>query len=223
MKYQKCAIVSTTVALMFLVNSSASAAEFSASVIGGYKGGAGFRVSAMASEFAQGLPLGVEVGLGYTAFDPGNPEDARSIFINDNNNGTPEKSGWMWDLRLDFLHRLKLLGLREAFAFAGVRYSMFTGNFKYVGGNEDFNVSSNQWGVGVGVKASFPISAKVGITFLGGFDYFFNAALSGHDTSYSPGGETVNGKHNYTFKDADAAINQPKLQPCLMLGFTYFF
>jgi len=223
MKYQKCAIMSAVIAVMLFAHPITWAAEFSISVIGGYKGGAGFRLSTSASEFAQGLPLGMEIGLGYTAFDPGNAADARSIFINDNNNGTPEKSGRMWDVRLDFLYRLKTFGLREAFAYAGVRYSMFTGNFKYVGGNEDFNVTSNQWGVGVGAKASFPISGRVGITFLGGFDYFFDAVLSGHDTSYSPGGETVNGNHNYTFKDADAAISQPKLQPCLMLGFTYFF
>jgi hypothetical protein len=40
----------------------------------------------------------------------------------------------------------------------------------------------------------------------------------GHDTSYSPDGVTVNGKHDYTYNDADAAINQPKFLPSLMVG-----
>jgi hypothetical protein len=29
----------------------------------------------------------------------------------------------------------------------GPRYSTFNGNFKYVGGNEDFDIKSKQWGV----------------------------------------------------------------------------
>jgi hypothetical protein len=223
MMHQKVRYLVGVVVLTLLASCASQAAEFSASFLGGYKGGASFRMSLMASEFAQGLPLGLEAALGYTTFDPGNPEDARRIFINDNENGTPEKSGWMWDVRLDFLYRLKVFGLKEAFVFAGVRYSMFTGNFKYVGGNEDFNVTSNQWGGGLGAKAAFPISSRVGISFLVGFDYFFNAALSGHDTSYNPSGENVNPKHNYTFSDADAAVNQPKFQPDLMIGFTFYF
>jgi hypothetical protein len=39
--------------------------------------------------------------LAYTNMNPGNPADARKIFINDATNGDPEKSGWMWDVRFD--------------------------------------------------------------------------------------------------------------------------
>ena len=102
--------------------------------------------------------------MGHTRLDPGIAADARKIFINDATNGTPEKSGWMWDLRMDFLYRLRILGLQDAYAYAGVRYSMFTGNFKYIGGNEDFDVTSNQWGWGAGVKASFPMGKIVAFT-----------------------------------------------------------
>jgi len=56
-----------------------------------------------------------------------------------------------------------------------------------------------------------------------GVDYFSKNILNGHDTSYSPNGETVNGRNDYTFKEADKAINQPELVPKFMLGMTYHF
>jgi hypothetical protein len=203
-----------------LLGSSAFCADFSAGLLAGYQGGGSFRLSVAASDFARGFPLAAELGVSYAWRDPGDPLAARRIFINDNTNGTPEESGWVWNVRLDFLYRVKVLGLQSAFAYAGPRYSIFTGDFKYVGGNEDFEVTSNQWGLGAGAKASFPMSRIVSLTVSAGLDYFFAGTLYGHDTSYSPGGETVNGKHEYTFSDADAAINQPKWQPSLLLGIT---
>ncbi len=221
MKSQKCFLTVILIAAALATAAPASAGQFAASLFGGYKGGASFRLGVMALDFAQGLPIGVEGAISYTTMDPGSPENARRIFINDATNGTPEKSGWAWDYRLDFLYRLKILNMKEAFLFAGVRYSVFTADFHFVGGNEDFEVNSNQWGVGLGVRAAFPISQKVAIGFMVGGDYFFNSTLTGHDTSYNPNGETVNGKHSYTYADADAAVNQPKFQPIAMLGFIY--
>ena len=197
---------------------AAEARDFKASILGGYNGGGGFRGTVMVSKFAQGFPLALEAGLGYSWRDGGDPLAARHIFINDNTNGTPEESAWVWDVRLDFLYKVSLLGLRDAHLFAGPRFSMFTADFIYVGGNEDFEVTSNQWGIGLGAKATFPISQRLGFTMLAGFDYFFSATLEGHDTSYSPDGTSVNGRENFTYSDADAAINQPKFQPVLMLG-----
>jgi hypothetical protein len=198
----------------------AQGGDFRVGVLGGYNGGGGFRGTVMVSNFAQGFPLSLEAGLGYSWRDGGDPLAARHIFINDNTNGTPQESAWVWDLRMDFLYRVTLFGLRDAHLFAGPRFSMFTADFIYVGGNEDFEVTSNQWGIGLGAKAMFPINQKVSFTLLGGFDYFFSATLEGHDTSYSPDGSSVNGRENFTYADADEAINQPKFQPVLMIGLT---
>jgi len=217
-------IVRTGVVLLLLLllsGGSAHAAEFSATALAGYKGGLGFKASGTVGNFASGFPLGLELGVGHTRLDPGIAADARKIFINDATDGTPEKSGWMWDFRMDFLYRLRILGLQDAHAYAGVRYSMFTGNFKYIGGNEDFDVTSNQWGWGAGVKASFPMGKSIAFTVAAGFDHYPASKISGHDTSYSPDGETVNGRNNYTFEDANAAINQPVFQPLLMAGITF--
>jgi hypothetical protein len=54
-----------------------------------------------------------------------------------------------------------------------------------------------------------------------GGDYFFDAKLQGHDTAYLPDGENVNPRDDFTYKDADKAINQPKIEFRLMIGFSY--
>jgi len=196
-------------------------AEFSIGAVAGYNGGPAVKVSGRVSDFAQGFPLAVEAAMGYTSRDPGDPLEARRIFINDNTNGTPESKGWVWNARLDFLYKVRMLGLQDVSVFVGPRYSMFTGDFVYVGGNEDFEVTSNQWGIGLGAKASFPMGKKFSFTVEAGFDYFFSSTLYGHDTSYSPDGVTINGNHDYTYKDADTAINQPRFIPAVMLGISF--
>ncbi len=206
------------VALVTCFLGSADAAQFSAGVELGYNGGASFRVSGMVAEFARGFPLGLELGVGHTRYDPGDPAAARKIFINDATNGTPEKSGWAWDMRLDFLYKINLFQASKLYMFAGVRYSMFTANFKYIGGNEDFYVMSNQWGLGLGAKGLFAISTKIDLTVTAGFDNYFENTLKGHDTSYSPDGLEVNGRNDYTFEDAGRAVYQPEFIPLVMLG-----
>jgi hypothetical protein len=51
-----------------------------------------------------------------------------------------------------------LLNLEESYIVFGPRYSSFTANFKYVIGNEDFDVTSKQFGIGLGAETQFKIS-----------------------------------------------------------------
>ncbi len=90
-------------------------------------------MSAKVTDFAQGFPLTVEAALGYTSREPGDPLAARRIFINDNTNGTPESSGSAWNACLDFMYKVHALGLQDVSLFAGPRYSLFRGDFVYVG------------------------------------------------------------------------------------------
>jgi hypothetical protein len=200
---------------------SAWAADFNLSLLAGTKGGASVQVGGMVTDFAKGFPLGVEASIAYAWRDPGNAYDARRIFVNDNTNGTPEKSGYFWDLRFDFLRRVRALGMENLDLLAGARYSMFVGHFEYIGGNEDFDVTSNQFGLGLGARASFPMGSRIALTVLAGADYYFPAALEGHDTIYRPDDENVNSKHDYTYATADEAINQPTFVPVLMIGLTF--
>lgn len=194
---------------------------FSGGLQAGYNGGLGFQATATMSNFAQGFPASLRGSIGYTISDPGSPTDARKIFINDNTNGTPQESGYAWDLRLDFLVPSNFL-LNNSALYFGPRYSMFTGNFNFIGGNEFFSVTSNQFGLGGGLETTFRINHRTNFVISAGVDYFFDNNLAGHDTEYSPDGEDINPR-DYTYDDADEAINQPALEFRLMTGINYFF
>lgn len=117
---------------------------------------------------------------------------------------------------------MTLFGNESSYWFIGPRYSKFTGNFKYIGGNEDFDIVSNQYGVGAGFESHYNISNGLQLIFSAGMDYYFNAKLPGHDTSYYP--DNVNARENnetntdFRYKDADKAVDQPKFMPRFMLG-----
>jgi hypothetical protein len=187
----------------------------------GHNGGPGVKIHGLISDFAQGFPLSAKVTIGYTSVNPGNAADARRIFINDATNGTPEQSGRTWDFRGDFLYKMKWFSPARTYIYAGVRYVSFLGNFKFIGGNEDFDVTSNQWGIGTGLEMYFPISARMDLVSTAGIDYFIASELQGHDTTYSPDGENINIQHDYTYTDADRAINQPTVEFLIMIGLNY--
>jgi len=191
----------------------------------GYNGGFGVQLSATAFKPLQSLPVQLRFGIGYNKLDAGSSADARRIFINNATNGVPEEKAKAFDYRLDFLWSSNLLNLEEAYLIVGPRYSSYTANFKYVGGNEDFDVTSKQFGIGLGAESHFPISAKLNLVAAAGLDYFFNNTLQGHDTSYSPDNDNVNPRNDnqnndvqFTYSDANDAVNQPNFMPRVLLG-----
>lgn len=196
---------------------------FLVGIKGGYHDGAGIEGYGIFGNFARGFPLAVRVGLARTAVQPGRAWDARRVFINNNTNGDPVKKGRTFDAKLDFMSSIGLLSPARTFAYVGVRRSSFTANFNFVGGNEDFDIKSTLWGLGAGLESYFAMSSRVDFVVTGGLDRFFSGTLTGHDTSYSPDGENINPREEYTYSDADAAVAQPKWEPVLMLGFGYRF
>jgi hypothetical protein len=188
----------------------------------GFSGGIGVQLNSTFSNFAQGFPFSARIGISYIALDPGNSADVRKIFINDATDGVPEESGHRLDFRLDLLHQVDII-TSNSYAFFGPRYSMFTGGFVYVGGNEDFDVTTNQFGVGAGLETYFRMAPKLNLVLSTGVDYYFSSAISGHDTAYNPDGDNVNPRHDYNFNDADNAVNQPKFDVRIMAGFNYSF
>lgn len=201
--------------------SSAEAWEVSPSVslggFAGYQRGLSFQFWGTAEGFAAGFPVQVRLRLGRTGVDAGNAGDARRVFINDATNGTPKESGRTWDIGLDGLYPV---GLRTT-VFGGLRYARFKANFKFVGGNEDFDVTSSHWGLAAGAEASYPMGRRTALIFTGGLEYFFSSRLTGHDTSYSPDGDNVNPRQDFTYIDADQAVGQPTWRPMLLLGVRY--
>jgi len=202
----------------------AQAVNYSLETSVGYSGGPGIHFNAMLSDLAPSFPFKMRIGLGYTSIsNPGKALDARKIFINNATNGRPEEKGWLWDFRFDLQRRAPWLKLPNAYIYAGARYVSFTGNFNFVDGNEDFNITSSHWGVGIGVTTSFAINRTFEMFVDSGLDYFFPSTLYGHDTSYSPDNENVNPREDFTYKDADNAINQPKFGLNLLMGLRYYF
>ena len=195
----------------------------SAGIYTGYTGGFGLQGNITISNFAQDFPLSARFAVGYSTLDPGNPADARKIFINDATNGVPEKSGTDWNFRMDFMYQVPFLSMKRFFLFGGVRYSSFSADFRFVDGNEFFTISSSQWGLGLGGESYFMLVPGLDLVFSAGTDFYFNSALEGHDTSYSPDGQDINGRRDYTYSDADQAINQPKLMIRALIGFNYHF
>lgn len=196
-----------------------SRTTFAGGIQAGYNNGIGLQGNLTLKNLAEGFPFNIKLGIGFSYMDPGIPLKAREIFINDATNGVPEKSGRLIDIRADFLYGI---GARTYF-YAGPRFAMFTGNFDFVGGNEDFDVTSKQWGAGVGVENYFRISPMLDFVLSFGYDYFFPNTLYGHDTSYSPDGQNINDRKGFTFTDADDAVNQPKHNVKAMVGLSYNF
>jgi hypothetical protein len=196
---------------------------FSGGIQMGYNGGPGFQMNGMVADMAQDFPFRLKMGLGYISSNPGSAPDARRVFINNATNGTPQKRAYRWDLRMDLSYPVRLFSLKRAYLFGGPRYTRFTANFNFIGGNEDFDVTCNQWAWGLGLENYFKMSSRLDLVTSAGFDYFMGKMLKGHDTSYSSDGTTVNGREDYTFSDADDAVNQPKFEFLLMLGINYYF
>lgn len=206
-----------------LMLSQLHAADYQAGVKAGLNSGMGWQLHGQVENFSRGLPFAARLEIGRSALNPGDAGAARRIFINDATNGIPQKSGSLWNYRFDLVFPAKISQLPNAKWLAGPRYSNFRGNFKYVGGNEDFDVTSTQWGMGVGLETAFPLSRKLNLQVVSGFDYYFKTMLQGHDTAYSPAGEDVNPRDDYSFEDADKAINQPGIELRMVVGFSYRF
>jgi hypothetical protein len=183
----------------------------------GYGNGLAFQAFLQAQDFAQGFPLSARLRLGIAAVEPGSPPDARRVFINDATNGTPRERGRTLDLGLDGLYPWGA----HAHLYGGIRHTRFKANFRFVGGNEDFDVSSHHWGLALGMEAAYSMGARTSLLVSAAGEYFFPARLYGHDTSYSPDGDHVNPRKDYGYHEADRAVDQPRLRPLLLMGIRY--
>jgi len=194
----------------------------------GYNRGIGVQLNITALNPSQSLPIQIRFGVGMTKLNPGSAADARRIFINNATNGVPEEKARSFDYRLDFLVDSDLIKTDNFQLGFGPRFSSFKANFKYVGGNEDFDVTSKQFGLGLGGESQFLINSKLNLLVAVGLDYFFNNTLKGHDTFYSPDDDNVNPRQDntndnidFTFSDANEAIKQPNFMPRVLIGLVY--
>jgi len=216
-------------ALLLCNNAALFSQENSKLTVGlntGYNNGFGVQTNFTVYNLIQDTPIHLRVGIGYTNLNPGIAADARRIFINNATNGTPEKKGFSVDYRLDFLIPVDFI--QDSYLSIGPRFTNFKSNFNYIGGNENFDITSNLWGFGAGAGNFFKINDQLNLEISAGLDYYIASTLTGHDTSYSPDNENINPRDDnqndnieFTFDDADNAINQPKFMPRVMIGINY--
>ncbi len=217
-------LLSVLLCALFINIHSAQAVSYKFESTAGYSNGPGIRINTLFDQISKSFPFKIRIGFGYTyVYNPGKALAARKIFINNATNGRPEKHGFTWDFGFDLMRRVNWLNLSNAYIYGGPRYILFTGNFNFVNGNEDFDITSKHWGVGVGLLTSFPINKKLALLIDGGLDYFFPSTIYGHDTSYSPDNENVNPREDFKYNDADAAINQPKFRLKALMGLRFSF
>jgi len=210
--------------LLLLISFSSHGQSDSKNSIGiqtGFNRGFGIVGNFTIHNIAEGLPGNIRFGIGYNRLDPGNAADARRIFINNATNGVPQEKGKSFDYRIDYMAPTTLFNLKDSYIILGPRYSSFTANFNYIGGNENFDITSKQWGIGLGAENNFKMTSKLDLVFAVGLDYFFNSTLKGHDTQYSPNDDNINPREDYEFKDANKAIKQPQIMPRILVGVAY--
>lgn len=188
----------------------------------GYNGGKTVDGSLTAGNLFGAFPLRLRAGLRFSYGNGGEAQAARHAFINDATNGTPEDHGKTWGVKLDFLYPVGLLPGHNTQAYVGFRHANFTGTYRLVGANEEFNVTSSNWGFGGGLETQYPVSRSVSINLTAGLDYFIPSRLYGHDTAYTPSGSNqVNPRAGFSYSDADKAVAQPKLSPVMMAGLQF--
>ena len=209
------------IAACTLLSLPVAAADFTTGLQLGQNAGLGGQLQLGVEEFAQNLPASLRLTAGYARRDPGDPPAARSIFINDNTNGTPDESGSLWLMGLDVVVPVQKIGTQPLNLFFGPRYSRFTGEFEFIGGNEIFEITTREWGWGLGLESRFAMGERAALLVSGGVDYYLDAKISGHDTTYDPDGIDVNSRNDYTFDDAKDAINTTGWEPRLLLGVTW--
>lgn len=177
------------------------------------------------------LPAGIHLALGrYHQTDPGNAKEARNIFINDAEGGQVDKYGTTWLLEVDTSYRLTSFRSMDIHATTGPRWAFYKAHFAYVGDNEEFDVKSNPFGWGIGAAGFVQFSKHFVFNVNLGFDYFFKSKFEAHgEYYYTPNGVDENPRtsgdtgEDYTYSDADSAVNQPRTEVKAFLGVSYLF
>ena len=211
------------VLLLLVCLASAQGLELFQSYSSGYYGDVAGALGFGIRDLTQSFPIGMRLlaSVAYQ-FDSGDATTARKIFINDNEGGTVEKWGTNHLLALDLTYRVAGSKDLLLYGFAGPRVSFYSAHFGFIGNNEVFAVRSNAFGAGGGLQVMLRTGPRLMAMLSGGADYYFPARLYAHGTFYyTPDGVDQVPRNAYTYADADAAVNQPRLVPVVTLGFEY--
>lgn len=195
-------------------------------LMGGYYNGASLAGALGINDVFEKVPVGFEIGLGYSWTSAGDAILARKVWINQDTNGDndAQSSGGVLDFNMNFTYPLPtMVGPVKFLVYAGPRIAHYDVRFEYVGGNEDFDVVSWVYGLGGGLRASMPLGKKVDAIAQLGVDYYPRSGIYGHDATYYPDNSNINARtdgngYTYTYQDAVNATTVPHIRPRIMVG-----
>lgn len=75
---------------------------------------------------------------------------------------------------------------------------MFITNFNFVDGNENFDITCDQFGLCGETETQFLLVPNLYLALSGGAGYFFQIYLKGYDNVYSPDSDDVNLGQDFT-------------------------
>jgi len=198
-------------------------------LMGGYYKGPSFSGTFGLANIFEKVPFGAEVTLGYSWTSAGDGILARKVFINQNTGGNDDAQsfGGVWDVGLNGVYPLnQTYGPVKFFVFGGPRYAHYDVRWDYVGGNEDFDILANAWGLGGGLRGIMALGKGFSAVMQVGLDYYFPTSIYGHDATYYPNDSNINARNNgagytYTYADAVNATTVPHLRPRVMIGIQF--
>lgn len=183
---------------------------------GGFGGGLFLHIPGAFGDF--GVRLGGEF---YNLRDPLNDNNllisAYRALIDDD-----RESGRSVIVSADGVVRLTEDQLR-LYAFAGPRYHLWSATITGRNDNvvESRTFSANQFGLGGGIMAEFPLDANLALSGSAGVDYYFRGPVTGR---YSDGtAVTFNPGGSQAERDVYTAFNNPQTLFKLRAGVTYRF
>ena len=177
----------------------------------------------MESENSQ-LPFYIQGRIGTTyQFEPGNAEDARKIFINDNQGGNIQEYGQSWLFAIDLGWRIHQKDDMLFEINASGILNQYNAHFAFIGNNESFTVKTRALGIGLGGNMKIGLSdSRSSLILKGGVEFFPKTRIDAHGSYfYTPDDTDDKPRNDYSYSDADDAINQPFFRPYLMVGILY--
>jgi len=174
------------------------------------------------------VPLGLEVELGYSWSDLGDPILASQVFIDQNQLGAETTStGGTLHLAFNATYDIPMkMGPLKMQVVGGPRWARWAARHQYHDRNEDFDVVGKVWGLGGGLRGVMELSEKFRGVLQLTVDYYPRASLYGHDATYYPDNNNQNARNDgngytYTYEDAVRATAVPHLRPRVMVGIMF--
>jgi len=212
---------------------AAMAQKFSVEAGAGFYGELGGQLALVVEDLAPGLPLGVRLGAGFAtsdALDDGVELAPGTKWGDYKKNNKLNEWGQNVTLSLDVLYKLGgQMGLPVELApYLGVRYNLFSGGFSdpenNLPGTKSYTVTSNQLGLGAGVRLAYPLMSNLSLVGDLGVDYYLNACFSGEVVDDSGGKTTSTTCPKDTgYDNLDKFVTQPNWVFKLRLGAAYRF